>query len=327
MQLCKFFIFFKNLFKKHLVLSLSISYFIVYLILNIYTPFKGDDYAYSFNYATSDRISSFYDIYESQLFHYCNVNGRLIPHILEQLFCGILGKGIFNIFNAFMCVLLIYLISRIIERMTDAFQIRVLILNTTFLASLLLFSYPGQCMFWMAGALNYLWPTVFALILIEIFLRNYKLNLILLFLFALISGWCQEAVSIPLSLCLSYWVLFNKKYRTSTNITLLIAYIIGTLLIILSPGTLSRFIEGNEIQFLGNVLRVLGIKLVMTLKLFGNQIIYWICFFVILFTIKRKHVVFSSLHYMVLWIFNSIFFVCLGFGHERVTFLLSIVLF
>ena len=87
----------------------------LFYLMNMYTPICGDDYLYSF-YLTpvaaksffegtsigfEQKISSFTDVIFSQYNHYFYVNGRTIPHILEQSFAGLWGENCFNLINVF----------------------------------------------------------------------------------------------------------------------------------------------------------------------------------------------------------------------------------
>ena len=88
----------------------------LFYLMNMYTPICGDDYLYSF-YLTpvaaksffegasigfEQKISSFTDVIFSQYNHYFYVNGRTIPHILEQSFAGLWGENCFNLYVGYM---------------------------------------------------------------------------------------------------------------------------------------------------------------------------------------------------------------------------------
>ena len=79
--------------KKIVLVYLSLG--CIFYVMNFLTPLIGDDYGYAFNFADHSRISNIYDVFESQWVHYQTVNGRLIPHIFEQIFAGLTGKWLF----------------------------------------------------------------------------------------------------------------------------------------------------------------------------------------------------------------------------------------
>lgn len=97
----------------------------LFYLMNMYTPICGDDYLYSF-YLTpvaaksffegasigfEQKISSFTDVIFSQYNHYFYVNGRTIPHILEQSFAGLWGENLVLIYSMYslFCYLICWL--------------------------------------------------------------------------------------------------------------------------------------------------------------------------------------------------------------------------
>ena len=98
--------------KKYRISSvfLWVLLFAAILTMNMLTPLSyGDDYAYAFTMTepnhlfNMDRpIRNLWDILLSQWNHWQSFNGRFTPHFLLQLFVGILGKDVFNVFNAFV---------------------------------------------------------------------------------------------------------------------------------------------------------------------------------------------------------------------------------
>lgn len=311
----------KYLFKSYIYIYL----FITILLLNIYTSFNGDDYRYAFNYANWNKIENLFDVFESQAAHYLTVNGRVIPHILEQIFAGITGKWLFNIFNTLFLVWLINLITNRITRNPNDKNSLILI---TFIAALFLFSYPGQTMFWMAGSLNYLWPATLSFYILNIFEnRDKKYNTIFVFLISLLSAWFQEAISIPFLISLIILTCINKSLRIKRNFIIIIGYFIGTSLIVFSPGTLAR-LSTNEIVHSGGITYILASKLLNTLAAFKNLYIFWISVILILiisFRTSKNLFYKKNQTYIMLWCVNICFFFLLGFGEERITFFLSII--
>lgn len=299
--------------------------YITILLLNIYTPFNGDDYRYAFNYSNWNRIENLFDVLESQITHYLTINGRTIPHTLEQIFAGITGKWLFNISNT---LFLIWLINLITNKLTKNPQSKNSLTLITFIATLFLFSYPGQTMFWMAGSLNYLWPATLALYLLNIFEnRDKKYNTIFVFLISLLSAWFQEAISIPFLISLIILTCINKSLRIKRNFIIIIGYFIGTSLIVFSPGTLAR-LSTNEIVHSGGITFILASKLLNTLAAFKNLYIFWISVILILvisFRTSKNLFYKKNQTYIILWCINICFFFLLGFGEERVTFFLSII--
>lgn len=79
---------------------------IVSLVMGIatyLTPWFLDDLNYMWSCGDGKTlITSFDQVIQSQVTHYFTVNGRFCAHVLVQLFNGILGVGVFAIFNGIM---------------------------------------------------------------------------------------------------------------------------------------------------------------------------------------------------------------------------------
>ena len=91
--------------------------FLFFFALNYLMPLAfGDDYLYAFVWQGNPmyvplaedavKISSLQDLIASQISFYYTWSGRVVNNTLSQLFAW-LGKDVFNIFNAFACVLLV----------------------------------------------------------------------------------------------------------------------------------------------------------------------------------------------------------------------------
>ena len=319
----------KNIDNSRFVILCYGLIFLVFGALNFLTPYNGDDYLYAFNYADGSRIESFLDVLQSQYHHYLTVNGRAVPHVFEQLFAGLTGKWMFDIFNSLCLLLLISIVSKIILKKNEQLiRYKLQLVCLTFVASLFLFSYPGQTIFWMAGSLNYLLPTILGFLTLLLFESKKSSSLVLLFLFPLIAGWCQEAISLPF--CASLWLvlLIDRSYRTRGNAVIALGYTLGACLIVFSPGTLAR-LSTNEIQHDGGLLFLVLTKLLEFNACLNQLYIYWFSLFMMLMVcfMKKLQVLKKYRNLLILWVINSLFFFALGFGHERITFFLSVLSF
>lgn len=315
----------KNLNKKLILIYLSL--FVIFYIINFCTPLITDDYGYAFNFADHSRIENIYDVFESQWVHYQTINGRLIPHIFEQIFVGITGKWLFNIINTLFILMLIFIISEYYLPNNQSDNNKVNNTLITSFAVLFLFTYSGQTIFWMAGALNYLWPTVFALILLYIFKSKISLNLFSIGFISLLAAWFQEAISIPMT-CLFWILLLQKKYRNKRNIIITIFFTIGTCLIVFSPGTLHR-IATNQIPIQGSFIYIIINRILNAFTNLGNLYVWIICLFIFLWKILHKKYNTFKRYFSewMLWIICSLFTFALGYAAERITMLLSVISF
>ncbi len=202
----------------------------LFYLMNMYTPICGDDYLYSF-YLTpvaansffegasigfEQKISSFTDVIFSQYNHYFYVNGRTIPHILEQSVCRTLGRKCFNLINVFAFLLLNMLVIWISGKR-----------NLTKLGYwvacsflyMVLIALPVLSFLLMSGALNYTWSAVLCLAFLLVYTKVRQMERVnwgvafLLFLLGVISGRTHESLVIGISgaLFIIYCVQSNKR--------------------------------------------------------------------------------------------------------------------
>lgn len=230
----------------------------LFYLINLYTPMCGDDYLYSFYLSPvtaksffegtfvgfEQKISSIANVFCSQYNHYFYVNGRTIPHMIEQLFAGLWGEGVFNLVNVFFFLLLNMLVIWVSdERKLFNFFYWVI---TAFLLWFLL-PWPVDVFLLMSGAVNYTWSAVFCLIFILVYykIRQIKkanwLVTISLLLLGLFSGWTHESLVVGISgaLFVSYLVQYKRK-PGMPEVMLVAGFWLGTLLLCMSPAARGR---------------------------------------------------------------------------------------
>ena len=87
---------------------------VLFYLLSVYTPLMADDFSFAY---VSDRnganilspIMNLSDIIISQYNHYFVSNGRTPVQFIEQLFAGLLGRGLFNLFNTLIFLLFLWI--------------------------------------------------------------------------------------------------------------------------------------------------------------------------------------------------------------------------
>lgn len=231
----------------------------LFYLMNMYTPICGDDYLYSF-YLTpvaaksffegasigfEQKISSFTDVIFSQYNHYFYVNGRTIPHILEQSFAGLWGENCFNLINVFAFLLLNMLVIWISGK-RNLTKFGYWVAAVFFIWFLL--PCPVDLFLLMSGALNYTWSAVLCLAFLLVHNKVRQMERVnwgvafLLFLLGVISGWTHESLVIGISgaLFIIYCVQYNKRKPKSPEIALVAGFWLGTLLLCLSPAARGR---------------------------------------------------------------------------------------
>lgn len=231
----------------------------LFYLMNMYTPICGDDYLYSF-YLTpvaaksffegasigfEQKISSFTDVMFSQYNHYFYVNGRTIPHILEQSFAGLWGENCFNLINVFAFLLLNMLVIWISGK-RNLTKFGYWVAAVFFIWFLL--PCPVDLFLLMSGALNYTWSAVLCLAFLLVYNKVRQMEKVnwgvafLLFLLGVISGWTHESLVIGISgsLFIIYCVQYNKRKPKSPEVALVAGFWLGTLLLCLSPAARGR---------------------------------------------------------------------------------------
>ncbi len=232
-------------------------------ILNWLNPLGfGDDYLYSFIWqgnamniplsANAVRVSSFSDLLTSQWSHYLTWGGRSVAHTVAQFFLW-KGKGLFNFVNALVGTLLVTEIYWCIHKGKVSFSFEPKRVYWIFFA-LWAFT-PGftPVFLWLTGACNYLWTCVMLIGFMIPFIKKYyypeeKVDDSVLFsgfmfFFGILSGWTNENSVCWLILLLMLFLLrLHKNDRDIHNWMYagLAGLIIGYMLLVLSPGNISR---------------------------------------------------------------------------------------
>lgn len=281
--------------KNTLYWGLLILVGVFFYLMNLYTPFTHDDYAYAHYYSanselirpTSDPIT-WGTLLPSMWHHYCCVNGRFTSHILIQLFCGLINKSIFNICNTIVFLMMLHLLVRISCKSTSIAALCAVVLST-----FLFFPYPGQTMLWITGAINYLWTTTFALGIIY-YIQNHKdqhrniIHHILAFLIGVFVGWMQESITIGLSGGLFIWFLFNRKQFNGINAALAVGLWLGTLLIIIGPGTFNRINTEDEFATNADLLQMVSSRIIGTTLMLIPYILPFAALAICIYTSRHK---------------------------------------
>lgn len=233
--------------RRTTIVIVTLIIFLSMLVLNFLTPLLADDYSYSFG--LDGRINSFLDIINYQVNHYLTWGGRSIAHSIAQIFL-LFPKEVFNVANAFIYTLLVYLIFMIVNRFKKASPLLMIVIHL-----LIWFIEPvfGQTCLWLIGSCNYLWTMVIMLSFIYVYLSKEKKEgsialIFLMFLFGIVAGWTNENTSfgtITIILSLLIYKKYNKEKIYKWNISGLIGLIVGFLIMILSPG---NFVRNNEFQ-------------------------------------------------------------------------------
>lgn len=309
---------------------------IFFFICNYYTPLIQDDYAYCYIYGpdsavirpTSMRINSLIQVFISQINHYIFVNGRITSHVLIQIFCGLLGKSIFNVVNTMVFVL--FLDSMV--RISTHNKRNVYILLLVYISFLVVFPNPGQTFFWLSGSCNYLWSITFSLLVIryilftpfELLSKN-KIVTLLLGVVGLLIGCMNESITLGIAGGLFFYFVFHKeKFRTS-NKSFFIGYLLGVFVILVSPGSWSR-LQSSGMQSDFQIIPFFFSRTINMISVCFKLVLPLVAFFLFIYRIRLVGLK-QEAKDLFFWVFIvlSCFLFLLGMGEERIFLGLSVV--
>lgn len=223
-------------------LSGVICFFIfsLMLMLNCFTPKCVDDYSYMISLASIEKINGLRDIFPSLYVHAFTMNGRLVSHFMVYVFDW-LPKVVFNILNAGMFLMLVFLSYRIASQEVNNYLL-ILIFCLIWLFELDF----GQVNLWLTGSCNYLWGHVFNLLIIFPFYNLFSFNKTLkgksagaLLASAFLIGAYNEVASFAaLFVCSAFLILSWKKIKSNQRwiyFFTVVLYGLGFLSVFLSP--------------------------------------------------------------------------------------------
>lgn len=197
-------------------------------------PLCSDDYGYAFITGTDERVQSLWDIIVSQYRHYFLFHGRVWNHVVYQ-FLMMHDKIVFNVTLPFVYLFTCYLIAK----QTRANTLRALsIIIPSFW---ILLPVPGQTIFWLGGASNYIFATCIALLFISLILSDNKWHHLAALPIAVLAGNSHEGTSCGLLVALLIFSVLDKERKKGwiyyTNLLLFTA---GIIIFFLSPGSIAR---------------------------------------------------------------------------------------
>ena len=211
----------------------------VFFVLNLWTSFKEDDMEFSLL-----RNVGFMDFLRSQYEHFMMSNGRCAD-FFATLFCAFLGKSAFNVCNTLVFGLMAHLLSLL---GTGRRSVLALVMFITVVGTC--YPVPGQTLLFVAGACNYMWAITSSLLVVYLLQRLHGaklgfLKLALLMLLAFVAGNFNEATSFGFLGGLVLYYVFNRDKLDRNARWTLLAYFLGVLLIVASPGAWDRAARGG----------------------------------------------------------------------------------
>lgn len=218
---------------------------VIEFIVHRSVPFMMDDLWYATNLVTGESLHGFFDIVESQVWHFFNWGGRCVTHGLLQLIL-MCPEWIADLLNIGMTMLLAAVICII------AGQKKLVWYLMAFAMLVSLNANWKMSMFWQAGTVNYVYSSVWILMFLEVYLRQVEepesrvlpfINIWIVPL-GLIAGWSNENMG-PVCFIISTASIVYLAGKCGQRIQLwqiegAVTSLIGSILVIAAPGNFVR---------------------------------------------------------------------------------------
>lgn len=268
---------------------------IVFYLLDRFSPFIADDYAYRFFYDENigelSVVNSLMDAIKFQTHDYMTHNGRFIVHTLTAYFCGKLGVEWFRIINSFIFVFLVYGVLSLIrsefgKRSVDKYIIAFILFMFLPCPGMILFGSIAMC-------INYLWTACAITYFIILFksarnkgnIGNSKIVNVAYLLIALLIGSLQESFSLGISAALFFYYCFNLKNLRGAVLWMVIGFWLGTLIVTFAPGNFVRLGQVNNVEGGFSISKVISH---FSEVIFNAKLFVILCFLILVLLIKNR---------------------------------------
>lgn len=241
----------------------TIATSLLIVVISLTVCWLGDDIDYMFRIKTAiwdswGFIGSPADLVRSQWNHYLFVNGRVVAHILVQLFCGVFGQTAFALCNGAVWYVFLHLIATGVhpgsftshprlfarDRAKESFS------SSLTVATLALLSFITKMM--PTTQIGYIWMFTIILLWLSLYYSDRcstPAGIILLTLFGIIAGNAQEALSIGVCVMLAVTIfsrwreIFSNRKSALRALIPAIGFFAGVATDCFSPSTLHRAVS------------------------------------------------------------------------------------
>lgn len=235
-------------------LGMLLLLFAYMFALNFLMPLHRDDFWYSLIWGTFDKIRTWPDIFQSLFTHYYTHGGRMVSFLVLDSFL-LIGKGWFNLLNAFLFVALIVLIYWHSQREANwRFNPCILLLIMVF--TWLGLPHFGEVVTWMTGACVYLLTAVLILafllpyhlaVLQKPLWRDSYLSAAGMLVGGVIAGWTVEntAATMVFMVFAASFYAYKKQLLTKWMVAGNCGALIGFAMLVIAPGNYVRAAESK----------------------------------------------------------------------------------
>lgn len=305
---------------KNKYLFLWILAIVLFYLLNAISPGLRDDFTYKYmykapgyNFDYSHPIQNIADIVQSQIPHYLNWGGRAIVHILAQLFCGIIGKPIYDVLAAIIFGVWMIPFGRLC---VSCKMDKVHSLPMAMSCTLVFWLFTGEPMVFYNGltfGLNYLYTSMmclwFAFFFIKIQKGTVSKKWYFLPFWGFFAAWGHEVYTIGTATLISIWALINFRKLTRIQFVSLFAFYIGSVFVVFAPGNFAR----NDVA---------TINLFTVPEYLICQYKFWVCVFLVILAYWRKWQLLLScckdnVHFIGAWLISVFFVTVIGQTSNR----------
>lgn len=222
---------------------------LVLFAANRHIHFVLDDIWYATNLVTGEKLASFGDVIESQIWHYNNWGGRSVTHGILQLII-MSGELFADILNTIMVFALAYMIILVADTKNLSAYVTAVIMITALNAN------TNSSMFWESGSVNYLYSTTWILLFMYPYVRCIRtgeklsnLNILWLIPLGIMTGWSNENMG-PAVFCFTimaivYLAKWKKEKPGIWMFVGCVSSLIGSMFVIVAPG---NFVRNDAIE-------------------------------------------------------------------------------
>ena len=302
---------------------------VAFYVLSLLSPEFHDDFVYKFMLVDgaidySRPVKSLADVFRSQVEHYLVANGRSLVHFLVQTFTGLLGKQVFNLLNAIVFALFIYLLKCNVTRHTRGNGFFAVTLSLFLVLLLPLFK---DTFLWMTGSVNYLWSAAAVLLFLSIYESKRDLlvennrSVAWMLPLAVLMGWTHEGISLPLAISLLVFNLIDfRRSRHTWGFWLTLAFLIGACITAFAPGNMVRSSAAGE-----SSLSTIGLKMLAGFTVFGQlKLVYLAMLLSLIMWFKNrslfKDVISRNRHLLLAMLLSAGIVFVAGFTSARTAF-------
>lgn len=246
-------------------------------LLNLTYPLYADDWGYTFITGSelTRKITSIFDIFESQYNHYFIHGGRVIAHMIAEflLYVGGWKSDLLNSLAYIALALIIYKIANIGKEIN---------VSLFFIINILIYFFQpafSQTILWITGSGNYLWTGLIIISFIYVYVKGFLQperahsipKALILFFAGIIAGWTNENTAFGMFIILCLIILYVRKkehFIPAWMLTGLLGAVIGYILMVAAPGNFVRYNQslvensieqGSKIKFyMTRMLPVIG---------------------------------------------------------------------